>query len=92
MSENYREDFVSIKILFFAKARELSGTGSATFLIKRQILASELANEICHSFNLHSLRHSFIIAINEIYCEDLTESLELNSGDEIAIIPPISGG
>ncbi|XP_017475539.1 PREDICTED: molybdopterin synthase sulfur carrier subunit [Rhagoletis zephyria] len=92
MNESDSEDFVTVKLLFFAKARDLAGVDSTSLVLKRRISASEISEQICLNYNLDSIKNNFIIAINEAYCENLLESLELREGDEIAIIPPISGG
>jgi molybdopterin converting factor small subunit len=43
------------------------------------------------SLRIEALRGQAILAIQEEY-RDFSERLELVAGDEVAIIPPISGG
>jgi molybdopterin converting factor small subunit len=43
------------------------------------------------SLRIEALRGQAILAIREEY-RDFSERLELVAGDEVAIIPPISGG
>ena len=84
---------INVRLLFFAKARELSGRNEITYQIdKTKIIANDLLQHICTDFNLEAIRQSLILAINEDYCDDLQTELQLKEGDEIAIIPPISGG
>ncbi|XP_011194711.1 molybdopterin synthase sulfur carrier subunit [Zeugodacus cucurbitae] len=80
---------VKVSLLFFAKARELSGLTSAIFVTEQQIKVSELLNKISKKFSLDPIKDSCVIAINESYCENL---VSLQEGDEVAIIPAISGG
>lgn len=82
-----------VRILFFAKARELSGKNEAFYQLNTtNIVASELLRRICEDFNLEFIRDNLILAINEVYCDDLRLELQLSEGDEVAVIPPLSGG
>lgn len=84
---------INVRILFFAKTRELSGLNESTYQLKsRNIIASDLLQQICRAYHLEVIRESVILAINENYCDDWQEELHLQEGDEIAVIPPISGG
>ncbi|XP_058129604.1 molybdopterin synthase sulfur carrier subunit [Anopheles ziemanni] len=85
---------VRVKILFFAKSRELAGQSSAEdFLVPHaEIKCSELLDLICNQFNLSIIRNNVILAHNEQYCDDLGETIRIRNGDELAVIPPISGG
>jgi len=86
------EDSVNVHILFFAKSRELSGLNECNLEITKKLLCSELINYICDKYDLNIIKNNIIIALNGEYCDDLNAVLELKNGDEIAIIPPISGG
>ncbi|XP_039950458.1 molybdopterin synthase sulfur carrier subunit [Bactrocera neohumeralis] len=83
------DNLVEVKVLFFAKAREISGLSSTTFITEQHIHVSKLLNQICQKFAVDSIRDSCVIAINECYCDNL---VNLQEGDEVAIIPAISGG
>lgn len=85
---------VKIRILFFAKARELAERTEAVFEINNpNILVKDLVNEICEHYNLNNIRENIILAINQNYCEiETDENVTLKNGDEVAVIPPISGG
>lgn len=84
---------ISIRILFFAKARDLSEISQTILqLDTNSILAGDLLEKICSEYNLNVIKPSLILAVNETYCSNLQERLLLKEGDEIAIIPPISGG
>lgn len=79
-----------VSIVFFAKARELSGLSEAQLRVPAHIAVEELLAIICENFSLNSIRSSLFLALNEDYCVDPV--VQLKDGDEIAVIPPISGG
>ncbi|XP_034664434.1 molybdopterin synthase sulfur carrier subunit [Drosophila subobscura] len=83
---------VDVHVLFFAKCRELAKTTRSTYTVPSDIKAYDLLEQIVLRFGLTNIRQNLIIALNESYIEDLNESLVLKDGDEIAVIPPLSGG
>lgn len=84
---------VSIVILFFAKSRELAGISESVLQLQlREIKCSDLLDKICNQYNLTIIKDNIILALNGEYCDNLNEILVLRNGDELAIIPPISGG
>jgi len=86
------EPAVNVRILFFAKTRELSGLSETIFKTASSVVAAELLDKICSEFNLERIKANVILAVNEHYCDNLQENLELKESDEVAVIPPISGG
>lgn len=82
---------VEVKVLFFAKAREISEKQNALIHVPNEITCRDLLGKIVEEFSLHQIRHSVILAVNEDFCH-LDDQLFLKQGDEIAIIPPLSGG
>lgn len=86
------EESVHVRILFFAKSRELSGLNESSLEISKTNLCSEVINYICDKFDLNIIKNNVIIALNSEYCDDLNAVLVFKNGDEIAVIPPISGG
>lgn len=89
------ESHIRVKVLFFAKARELAGEITETQLelpFQEQYCCSNLLTLICDKYNLNLIKQSVILAVNEEYCDDLSNFVSLKTGDEIAIIPPLSGG
>lgn len=87
---------IKIQVLFFAVARELAETsnaqvllplnedGFATTLNLRQYIALQypkLAEQV----------DTITLAVNKEYLED-DKDIPLKDGDEVALIPPISGG
>lgn len=86
---------IDVKLLFFAKSREISGLSETNYKIETtcgQILAYDLLNNIIDKFNLHLIKNNLILAVNEEFCENLNNTIFIKNGDEIAIIPPLSGG
>ena len=84
---------VSITILFFAKSRELVKKEQDQLLVRSPISYSELKQLIIKAHpELTPIQNSFFLALNQGYISEDLVSLELNSADTIAIIPPISGG
>ena len=87
-----RDNKVTIKILFFAKSRELCGKSEITFRIQSKIICGDLLALICKEFDLEVIKGSLILALNEEYLDDSNRLLVIQEGDEVAVIPPISGG
>jgi len=82
---------VEVTVLFFAKARELVGASSSTCrLPTSSISVEQLTTALLVNYpELARLGGAFVISLNEQYLEG---SVSLQQGDELAIIPPISGG
>lgn len=83
---------VAVRVLFFAHARELSGLSRTSLEVPQAITVRQLLDTICGQFNLQKIRNCVILSVDEEYCDDLEQSLELRNDCEIAVIPPISGG
>jgi molybdopterin converting factor subunit 1 len=76
------------KIKAFGITKEILGAREKIVEVKGQTVA-DLRNELLKKYpGLASLK-SLMIAINNIYAED---SQVLQDADEIALIPPVSGG
>ena len=78
----------SVQVLYFARAREVTGglteetfDAEDTDQLKAALTAKHPA--------LASVLQSAVLAVNQEY---VTERLTLRDRDEVAIIPPISGG
>ena len=84
----------TLTILFFAKARELVNCKESNLTVtSSERTVAQLQLEILAQFPaLDAIRDNFILAYNEEYRDDPHEIIRVTSGDEIAIIPPISGG
>lgn len=82
-----------IDVLYFAKSAEIAGVRSETISVPQEIKASELWKELesLHP-GLADVRNQVIFAVRQEYVELGDQQLLLQPGDEVAIIPPISGG
>ena len=84
---------VSVSVLFFAKAREIVGKSKTNVdLPSSPITGKELVSLLEAAFqDLKCLNRSYVLAVNEEYVED-GSTVTLNARDELAVIPPLSGG
>ena len=79
-----------MKVLFFAQSRQLAGCDSYLLQIDQALTATEFWTLLVEVFPLlGSLQKTARLARNETYLED---GERLHPHDEIAIIPPVSGG
>lgn len=81
---------MDIKILFFAIARELAGKSDSILKVKSKISFEELRQNICNIFGLEVIKNNIILAVNQEYVD--SGDIILNNNDELAVIPPLSGG
>lgn len=79
-----------IKVLFFGKLRELLELDSKILTILQDNYSiQDLVNHL-KTTNPILNEHKFVVSLNKNYVFDLDEDLRNN--DEVALIPPISGG
>ncbi|XP_078433369.1 co-factor for nitrate, reductase and xanthine dehydrogenase 7 [Wolffia australiana] len=90
LSEGNAEDLIEIKVLFFARARDLAGQTDVKLRIPIGSTTGDCMVKIFQEFpSLEEIKNSVVLALNEEYAP---ESTILKNKDELAIIPPISGG
>lgn len=80
-----------VKLIFFAKAREIVGKNHIIIEVNSTISYKDLLKTVVDRFALGDIEKSIILCVNEEYCS-ASDTLHLSKGDEIAIIPPLSGG
>lgn len=86
------EGDVTINLLFFAKSRELVGSGSGELVLKANANFDTLKQVLVLKYpSLQIIAENIILSLNEEYIDD-HQQLTLREGDEVAVIPPISGG
>ena len=81
---------ISVNVKLFAMIRDLAGTGSLSIALPERSTASVLMIALFERYpQLGAWRHHLRIAVNSEY---VAEDHILKSEDEVAIIPPVSGG
>ncbi|NWU82326.1 MOC2A synthase, partial [Onychorhynchus coronatus] len=82
-----------VSVLYFARSAELAGLRSETLSVPRQITSLQLWEEIVKAHpRLAVIRDQVVFAVRQEYVLLGDQLLVLQPGDEVAIIPPISGG
>jgi len=79
-----------VQVRFFALLREKAKTAEATWEIETGATVAELWTALAAAFPaIEPLGGSVSFAVNQEYVDRNTR---LNDGDEVALIPPVSGG
>ncbi len=79
-----------IKVRLFANLRELVGEREITITVPGSVTVSHLNNEILNKYpQLKSFSNKFVTSVN---CKVTTGDNVITSSDEIALLPPVSGG
>ncbi|QIY90233.1 molybdopterin converting factor subunit 1 [Chryseobacterium gallinarum] len=80
---------MKLKILAFGITKDIFGTSQQEITIKDAITVQQLKSILEEEFPELKKLTSYFIAVNEEYAE---EDQMITETDEIAIIPPVSGG
>jgi molybdopterin converting factor subunit 1 len=79
-----------IKVRLFANLRELVGEREITITLLGGVTVDHLNNEILERYpQLKSFSNKFVTSVN---CKVTTGDTIITSSDEIALLPPVSGG
>jgi molybdopterin converting factor subunit 1 len=83
-------DSILVRVLLFARARETAGADTVELRLPISATVAELRSRLAIQIPaLASLLAGSAIAVNREFAED---SIALRENDEIALIPPVSGG
>jgi len=81
---------LNTKVKLFAMLREKAGTPELRLELPEVCTVADLRAEVARRFpELPVLANTVMVAVNAEYVE---ESHLLHDGDEVALIPPVSGG
>ncbi len=78
-----------IKVLAFGIAKDIFQNAFAEIDVETDLTVSDLKVVVEEKYPKLALLKSYMVAVNNEYAKD---DQVLNSTDEIAIIPPVSGG
>jgi molybdopterin synthase catalytic subunit/molybdopterin synthase sulfur carrier subunit len=80
----------AVRMLAFGGARDVIGAAEMDLALTTPCSVGELLDQVCERFPaLTPYKRSLRIAVNGAYA-DLADPIAL--GDEVALIPPVSGG
>ena len=79
---------IKIQVIYFAKLRELTGLDKETFSIKQGNKPGDVLTSINERHEI-DLGINFKIAVNDEFSD---WDIELNEGDRLVFIPPVTGG
>lgn len=82
---------MKVRVLFFGAAAEIVGKREVEFSLAEAIKAREAFAKILEMFPQiqQKFYKSLLFAVNQEYA---TGEETINSGDELAVFPPVSGG
>ena len=79
-----------VKVLFFGRLRELLELDSKILtILEDDYSIQDLVNYLKETYPILN-EHKFVVSLNKNYVFDYDE--DLHNNDELALIPPISGG
>ncbi|MCH2652513.1 MAG: MoaD/ThiS family protein [Gammaproteobacteria bacterium] len=79
---------IKIQVIYFAILRELTGLDKETFSIKQGNKPGDVLTSINERHEI-DLGINFKIAVNDEFSD---WDIELNEGDRLVFIPPVTGG
>lgn len=80
---------MKITVLGFGIAKDIFGSSEIHMEVNEGLNVSDLRSVLEEEYPQLNKLKSYMLAIDEEYAED---SQIINSGNEIAVIPPVSGG
>ena len=81
---------VRVKVLFFGMLKDIVGLGEDHIEVSDGARVESIFKRYAHDFpRLNELESSIVLACNQEFCD---RSSAVREGDEIAFLPPVSGG
>ncbi len=81
---------ITVNVRFFATVKDLVGADEIELMLEEGALASRVLDHLAERYpRLSGWRKHLRLAVNSEYAEG---TRLLQDGDEVAIIPPVSGG
>ncbi|GLR17936.1 MoaD/ThiS family protein [Portibacter lacus] len=80
---------MKIDLLAFGIAKDILGYTQSSYMVEHSISIADLKKQLSNQFPSFEKLSKFDIAVNQEYQSD---DFELSENDEVAIIPPVSGG
>ena len=81
---------MTIRLLLFASCRDAVGAKELDLEVEEGTSTGALREELARRYpRLGPLKGKLLVAVNAEYVDDQTV---LKAGDEVALIPPVSGG
>lgn len=77
---------VTIRVLFFGQLKDIIGLREEHLLLEEGVRVNDL---LARYPKLAAMRSSIVLAVNQQFALD---NPELHDGDEVAFLPPVSGG
>ena len=82
-----------MKILYFAKLKQLIGKSEETLCIERKKKISQVINELKKRNDVYNFAFKEINSLQyAVNCEYVDLDTFVTDSDELAIFPPVSGG
>ena len=78
-----------VSVLLFGITRDLTGQSTVSVPLTKDARVSDLLNQLHQQFPVLTGIRSLLVAVNGEYAE---ADQVLTQNDEIALIPPVSGG
>ncbi|WP_321474815.1 molybdenum cofactor biosynthesis protein MoaE [uncultured Paludibaculum sp.] len=81
---------VTIRVLFFGLLKDIAGLREEHLLLDEGVRLNDLFGQYAARFpKIRDMRASIVLAVNQQFALD---NPELRDGDEVAFLPPVSGG
>ncbi|MDV2502936.1 MAG: molybdopterin converting factor subunit 1 [bacterium] len=81
---------MKVRVLYFASVRDIAGTTEETLELEAGAKTQDLLEALIHTHpKLKGIEPSLAVSVNQEYA---ARDAPLADGDEVALIPPVSGG